>query len=195
MTAPAPHPRKSALRALWTGFRRRQDASVAVETALLLPVALAFMSCLTMLSEGMEVLGKVNLAASTIGNIVTSQASPLNLSMLNCIMGAAAPVIAPWDATKGSIAVSEVQVDATGQNGVVQWSQSLNGAATLAADASVPLPAGSAAPAGSYLILTTVNYKFTPIVFVPVNFASFTVSRSLYLPVLNNGAINLNTSS
>lgn len=97
------------------GWARRfvedKDASATVEVALTAPIAFAFLSCLTVLSEGMEVLGKVNLTASTIDNIVSSQSSPLAGSSLNCILGAAAPVMAPWDASPMTVVVSEVQVD------------------------------------------------------------------------------------
>ena len=75
---------RAACRSAARGFAACRKASVAVETALLLPMVLAFLACLTVLSEGMEVLGKVTLTASTIGNIYAAQ-SVLPISTINCI--------------------------------------------------------------------------------------------------------------
>jgi len=172
--------RRGAARA----FAACQKASVAVETALLLPMVLAFLACLMVLSEGMEVLGKVSLTASTIGNIYAAQTA-LPMSTITCIDSLPSVLMYPWYNSRNlSGGASELLIDSTGANGVVQWSWSFAGGVVYSRGQTIPLPAGSSAPAGTYVIYTTVNYKFTPVVVVPVGFATLTLSRTVVQPTL-----------
>ena len=166
------------------GFAACQKASVAVETALLLPIVLAFLACLMVLSQGMEVLGKVTLTASTIGNIYAAQTA-LPMSTITCINGLPSVVMYPWYNSRNlSGGATELLIDSTGANGTVQWSWAFAGGIVYRRGQTIPLPAGSSAPPGTYVIYTTVSYKFTPVVVVPVGFATLTLSRTVVQPTL-----------
>lgn len=184
--SPKPRHARARLRGL-RAFRREARGTIAIEVALLLPIAFTFVSLVAMAGQAWEVLGKVSLTAKTLTNMVTMQTS-LTASQLTCLIDVAAAVMTPWNTSPLSITVSEVLVNSTGSSATVQWSQAGYNGAARSASSTIAVTSGDL-PANSYQILGEVTYVFTPPFLGTSPYTSFTFHRSLYVPVRSGTAI------
>jgi Flp pilus assembly protein TadG len=132
---------------------------VAVEFALLLPIFLALFIVGMGLSDGIACARKVTTTAKSLADL-TARYSSVTSGDVTTILNASAQILAPYDASKATERVSEVQVTGT-TSATVVWSRAANGNA-LAAATAVTIPSGMAAT-GSYLILGEVSYVYTPL--------------------------------
>jgi Flp pilus assembly protein TadG len=169
----------------WARARRYaadEGAIAAVEFALVLPLALLVILSLVEARQALSISRKVTITTRTVTDLTTQYAS-LSKSALTQIMAASSAIIAPIDASKLGIVISEVSTDQNG-NATVTWSQPLN-ATPLKTGAPVTLPSGLARPNVS-MIMGQVYYSYTPPLVFNV-LGSFLLSDQLILmPRLSN---------
>ncbi|MBV9348636.1 MAG: pilus assembly protein [Pseudolabrys sp.] len=130
----------------------------AVEFALLAPVMVGlYLSCVE-ISQAIGVDRKVTQTAGALANIA-SQVTTISNSDMTDILNAATDVMTPYPTTTLKITVSSVKIDSTGAAKVV-WSDTRNGTAR-AVGSAVTIPSALAV-ANTYIILSEVEYGYTP---------------------------------
>src|SRR5882724_11091549 len=97
----------------------------AVEFAMLLPLMITLYLGTVEVSQGIGIDRKVTLTTRTVADLA-SQVSSINNADMTNLLNASAAVIAPYDASKLKVTVSEVKIDNTGVAKIV-WSDTLNG--------------------------------------------------------------------
>jgi Flp pilus assembly protein TadG len=181
------------LRRAARGARALRDdarASAAVETALILPIALTMFALLIYGAEAFAIQRKVTLTARTVTDLVTQAtptlfnggASTVVASSIDNLLCAASAVIAPYAAANTTMVVSEVQVSSSDPTkATVLWSEPYNGATARPLSQTITLPTGlGVGQLGNYLVLGEVYYNYTPInLFTPVS--AMTLHDSIYL--------------
>jgi Flp pilus assembly protein TadG len=170
------------------------SATAAVETALILPVALTMFALLIYGAEGFAVQRKVTLTARTVTDLVT-QAKPTQMSSgasivshatIDTEVSYAACVMAPYSSCASpssnlTMVVSEVLVNADQTDANVVWSEPYNGAVARAYNSTVTLPIGlGTGQAGNYLVLGEVSYNYTPLNFF-ISASALTLQDAIYL--------------
>lgn len=166
------------------------DASggALTEFVIITPIAIAFIGLLIFAGQGLEAIGKVNLTARTVASLVTQQTGTISSANLACIINLASQVMTPFDPTTLTITVSEIQIDGTGVNGVVQWSSNTQVRPT---GSTVPVTTG-AFQLHSYQIYAEVAYSFYPPTLSSIGMLSsaLTLHRSIFMEPRNGLAIN-----
>jgi Flp pilus assembly protein TadG len=143
-------------------FRRESAGLAAVEFALILPIAVAFLFGEFVLGEALSISRKVSIAARTVGDLVARNGS-ISSGDLTTIMNASTQIIAPFPKNDEngnpilSVVVAELSTDGSGKT-TVTWNKALNKTALTNGAAFTP-PAGVAQPNTS-LIYTTVTYAY-----------------------------------
>ncbi|MGO9418589.1 TadE/TadG family type IV pilus assembly protein [Roseiarcus sp.] len=193
----------------WAGDKR---GAAAVEAALILPVAVGMLGLIAIWAQGLTIQRKVTLAARTITDLVSQQGSltggsagAVNQSTVDALLNNAAnvlyPVVNPTSGTNPvtgtnvanmTMVVSEIKVDPSGATATVQWSEPMpsHGTALPTTAGSVQLP-NSVAPAGSYLIMGTVTYAYTPPV-IGESVGPYTLQDTIYLAIRQWTSLSLN---
>src|SRR5262245_9591747 len=170
-------------------FGRDQRGVSAVEFAMLLPLMITLYLGTVEVSQGIGVDRKVTLTTRTVADLA-SQVSSINNTDMTNMLNASAAVIAPYDASKLKVTVSEVKVDA---NGVakVEWSDTLNGT-KRAVGSTVTLPTALAVP-NTYLIWSEVSYVYTPAIGYVIT-GSLNLSDQIWMrPRLSDSVTRLNS--
>ncbi|HEY1943241.1 MAG TPA: hypothetical protein VGH40_14090 [Roseiarcus sp.] len=166
-----------------------EQATAAVETALILPIALTVLALLVYGAEGFAIDRKVTLTARTVTDLIT-QATPTLYSGGSSVVAAAAidsnlqvasAVLTPYTAANMTMVVSEVLVAANGATATVQWSEPYNGASARPANQVLTLPPSlGTGQGGSYFILGEVSYTYAPLqLWTPLG--TIVLSGSIYL--------------
>ncbi len=161
-----------------------------VEFALIVPALLAMTALVVVGGIGFELNRKVTLTMRTLTDLATQQTnigtSSTTYTYTN-ILNAASLVVAPYDPSKLSMVLSEVQTNGT-TSATVVWSQANAQGAALAAGSTVTVPSNLSA--SGYLILGQVTYKYNPLnIFVSAS--PITLSNSLYMaPRVVAGHVN-----
>src|SRR5216684_9314629 len=119
-------PRLSLARYLARVVKDQRGVS-AVEFAMLLPLMLTLYLGTVEISQGVGIDRKVTLTTRTVADLA-SQVSSINNSEMSNILAAASAVIAPYDASKLKVTVSQVAID-NNSNATISWSCTLNGTA------------------------------------------------------------------
>jgi len=137
---------------------RDQRGVSAVEFAMLLPLMLTLYLGAVEISQAVGIDRKVTLTSRTVADLA-SQFTNLASSDMQNVLTASSSVIAPYDATKIKVTVSEITIDANG-NAKILWSCTRGGTAhAVGAAATVP-------PAlkinGTSLIWGEASYSYTP---------------------------------
>lgn len=179
------------LLSLASELRRDRDAIVAVEFAMIAPIALLLLFGEFTMCDAMSVKRKLTITSHTIGDLIARQkdVTPLLTSILN----ASAQVIAPYSNANLSVTVSELYTDANG-NTTVKWSNTLNGTA-LTPGSNVVLPNGMAQNS-TYLIYSTSTYTYRPILGQSIFGNTITFSSQFYTnPRVFSCVINSTTST
>jgi len=164
---------------------------IAVEFALLLPIALVLLAMMVVFSQGMSIAQRVNLASRTVTDLVSQQSSSVSVANLTCILGSTASVLTPWDSSNLSVVVSEVKIDISG-NATVIWSQAaFNGIARVIASVIPASSINTTFAKNSYNILGEVSYNYIPlnIYFSPTS--TYTLSEAIYMVPRNSPNISL----
>jgi Flp pilus assembly protein TadG len=144
-------------RALGLFVRDRRGVS-AVEFALLAPVMIAlYLGCVEV-SDGVSTDRKVTLTAAALANLA-AQATTISTSDMTNILDASLAIILPYDATKLTITVSCVNIDAN-KNATVKWSVTRGGTAR---SGSITIPSALKV-ASSQLIFAEASYAYKPTV-------------------------------
>lgn len=146
-------------------LRSDLDGTVLVEFAVAFPVMLGLYIGSYSISDAISCNRKVTVATRALTDLATRYPS-MTESDVTMIFNASAQILYPYDASKASIVLSEVQVTSSTQAKVI-WSRAQNGTAQ-AANATVTIPSGIAA-IGTYLIVGQFKYSYTS----SVKFASY----------------------
>ncbi len=187
----------------WAGDRR---GVAAIEAALILPVAIGMLGLIVVWTQGLSIQRKVTLAARTITDLVSQQGTSgaVNQSTVDMLLNNAAnvlyPVVKPTSGTNPvrgtnmanmTMVVSEIKVDPSGTTATVQWSEPMPSHGTaLPTPSSVQLP-NAVAPAGTYLIMGTATYAYTPPV-IGESIGPFTLQDTIYLGIRQGTSLGLN---
>ena len=137
---------------------REQQGISSVEFAMLLPLMLTLYLGAVEISQAVGIDRKVTLTSRTVADLASQVTSISNNDMSN-LLNASSSVIAPYDASKLKVTVSEVSVDANG-NATVTWSDTLGGTAR-AVGSSVALPAALSI-ANTSVIWGEASYNYRP---------------------------------
>lgn len=180
-------------------------ATAAVETALILPVALTMFALLLYGAEAFAIQRKVTLTARTVTDLVTqatptqfsSGASVVTASAIDPLLSMSTAVLTPYAAANLAVVVSEVKINSDQATATVQWSEpcpttaclSTTGVAARPYGQTITLPTGmGTGQAGSYFILGEVSYNYTPLnLFTPA--AAMTLHDAIYLTPRQSTAI------
>lgn len=161
-------------------FHRDARAVAAVETALILPVALTMLALVVFGAEGFAIQRKVTLTARTVTDLVTqatpnqlsSGASLVNASSIDQLLQLASSVLAPYANANLAMVVSEVVVNSDQATATVQWSEPCPSATCPATTSAMVRPNGQkitlptgfgTGQAGNYFVLGEVSYNYTPL--------------------------------
>jgi len=137
---------------------RDQRGVTAVEFAMLLPLMLTLYLGSVEISQGVAIDRKVTLTARTIADLA-SQSTTISSAEMSNILAAASAVIAPYDASKLKVTVSQVAID-NNSNATISWSCTLNGTAHGVGSA-VTLPT-ALKTANTSLIWGEASYSYKP---------------------------------
>jgi Flp pilus assembly protein TadG len=151
------------LRKLLSRFGGDRRGVSAVEFALLAPVMITLYFGCVEISDGVAADRKVSLTAAALANL-TAQATTISTGDMTNILNASSAIIAPYDASKLTITVTCLNIDAQ-QKATVKWSKAMNG--TARATGSTYTFDAATAPldvAKSQLVLAEASYAYTPIV-------------------------------
>jgi len=190
------------------GLARRFGADrsgvAAVETALLLPVALAVLGLAVFGGEGLGIQRKTSLAARTVADLIGQTASTstvsststatLNLSTLNYYLSLSALIVYPYDASLLQVEASEVEIITGTSTGKVVWSQGYNGGVARTVGQIINLSPSVVAAGESNLILAETQYTYNPVGIGEV-VGPITITGSIFMIPRSVSSITLNLSS
>ena len=161
---------RRSIRRLVRALRRDTSGVAFVEMALLAPVLFLMYAGAYVVSDMVTCGRKVSLTARTITDL-TSQYGSVSTTNLTAVLSNATYVLAPYDATKAQLRISEVQVTDASHAKVV-WSQAQN-ATALQVNTVVTLPANMAPSlmvpsnannqTGGYFVMGEISYPYTPL--------------------------------
>lgn len=139
-------------------LRRDERGMIAVEFALMIPIAVLILVSEFTLGEAISISRKVAITGRTLTDLVARRAS-VSTADLTTILNASTQVIAPFSAANLTIILAELTTDASGATTVV-WNQPLNTTGLVNGSPFV-LPTGMA-QASTSLIYAYVRYDYTP---------------------------------
>jgi Flp pilus assembly protein TadG len=196
---------------------RDERAVAAIETALITPVAVGLLGLIAIWAQAMAIQRKVTLTATTITDLVSQQGVPasgscngsVNQSTVDNILNNAANVLYPYvkpdrgtnpvtgtNMSDMTMVVSEVNVDASGGTGTVQWSRAMpsHGTGLHTTAHGITLPATGVGGAGTNVIMGTVTYAYTPPV-IGEAVGTITLQDTIYLALRQWSCMSLNVGS
>jgi Flp pilus assembly protein TadG len=174
-------PSFSSLARLRRLFRDQRGVS-AVEFALVLPIMIAMFFGGVEIAQAVMADRKTTLVTRTVADLV-AQASTVSTSDMSNVLAAASSIAYPFDATKLTVTVSSIAIDANGK-ATVAWSCTKNGTAR-AVNSTINLPSALATPSTS-LILGEATYTYKPIIGYTIT-GSLLMSDNIYMrPRLSN---------
>ncbi|MCW2282343.1 Flp pilus assembly protein TadG [Rhodoblastus acidophilus] len=180
--------------AVFQRFRRDSGGLAAVEFALILPIAVAFLFGEFVLGEALSISRKVSIAARTVGDLVArTNNGSITSAQLMTILNASAQIVAPFPANDTnnnpilSVVVAELSTDGSGKT-TVTWNKALN-ATGLTNGAAFTPPTGVAQPNTS-LIYTTVTYAYPLPVGQNIFGTSVPISNTFYMQPRTSAGIS-----
>ena len=167
-------------------FLADSNGIAAVEMAILAPVALLLLSLAVAAGQSLTAYHKVVLAAHTTTDLVarttwnpdpnTANATLLPLSGLMTDIGVSQLVMYPEDTTNLQLVISEFQVKANNNTGVLIWSRASANATALPQNTVINLDPNIVATGAAYIVYGQVSYSFQPfggmMALPPLNLAS-----------------------
>jgi Flp pilus assembly protein TadG len=154
-------------------FIADQSGIAAVETALLLPVALLVLGLAIFGGEGLGIQRKTTLAARTIADLVgqTSTTGTVNntstatipQTTLDYYLSLASLIVYPYDTSVLKAEVSEVQIISGTSTGKVCWSEGYNGGVARTQNQIITLSPSVIAAGETNLILAETQYTYSPV--------------------------------
>lgn len=173
MQTPLLHLRRAA-RAVGAGavrLKRSERGIAATEFAIILPVMLIMYLGMEEVVHGVILDRKLSLLARSLGDL-TARIETVDTAGIEDIFGAATTVLTPYEALPAKMTVSSVVVDQNAKatycwSKRLDWTGGTGGTAKVvaghASGAPADLPAAMKVP-GRSLILTEVEYRYTPTV-------------------------------
>ncbi|HET7850230.1 MAG TPA: TadE/TadG family type IV pilus assembly protein [Pseudolabrys sp.] len=150
-------------------FWHDRRAVSAVEFAILLPIMITLYLGGIELSDGLSVQRKVTLTANALVNL-TSQSTALSdnnasgTDDMNNIMSAASAVMYPFASDNMTAIVSCLSIDPATKKAKVMWSVPFPSSGTGRTVGSIVAVDANLAGGNSTLLLSEVNYPYTPII-------------------------------
>ncbi|HEY0852438.1 MAG TPA: TadE/TadG family type IV pilus assembly protein [Bradyrhizobium sp.] len=138
---------------------RDRQANAAIEFAFVVPLMLTMFFGLVEFSAAITINRKVTLVARTMSDLV-SQSSVVSDNDLTNFTETGKAIMTPYGPTPLKATVSELYVDPDTLTAKVKWSK---GSVPLSNDTPISIPAALKI-AGTYLVYSQVEYKFTPAV-------------------------------
>jgi Flp pilus assembly protein TadG len=149
-------------RSLALRFPLHERGMAAVEFSLILPIMVLLWIGGVEVTQGLSVDRRLNNLCSSIGDLV-SRTKTITKAQIDQIFDIAPGAIYPYSATSLQMRVTAVKIDGS-QNATVTWSRSEGGTAyskTQNLNAVVP---ETLRVANSQIIMSEVNYTYTPAV-------------------------------
>lgn len=140
-------------------FVRDRRGNIAVEFAVIVPLMLTFFFTTIEISDALSIKRKATLVARTMSDLV-SQSSKVNDTDMANFTKTAVAIMTPYKGAPLKTTVSELYVDPDSLTAKVKWSK---GSVPLAINSTVAVPTALKV-AGTYLIYSKVEYKYTPAV-------------------------------
>jgi len=191
------------LRILSRQLKRWQGDDVgvaAVELALVAPVAFILLSFGVAAGQALEIYHKVVVTAHTVTDLVSRtpyapasgvyNAELVAASQIQTDMAMSQMTMYPYSAASIQIVVSELQVNASTNQGTVVWSQAYNGAAALSVGTNISLDPAYVASGATYLLYGQVSYAYQPFQGV-LSLPSATLTATEMLTIRNAAQIVL----
>ena len=144
-----------------TRFSRDVRGMAAVEFAIILPMILVIFFGTIEVSTGVAVDRKVTVLTRALSDLVSQATTVDNTDLANAFAVGEA-IMTPYASTPIRAIISQVYIDPTTHTGKVKWSKASNDTAR-ACNSTVTVPDGLKID-GTYLIMSEVNYNFTPVV-------------------------------
>lgn len=158
----------------------------ALEFALILPLMFAFFFGMVEVTNGFTVDRKVAVVARTLSDL-TSRAKTVSATEVSNFFTIGGAIMQPYSSTPLVATITEIYIDPNTSNGRVQWSRKSTGGIGRVVGSTVTVPAGLITKdsngkviANQYLILSEVEYLYTPAVGYIMNKAGITLSDSTY---------------
>jgi len=139
-------------------LRRDERGMIAVEFALMIPIAVLILVCEFTLGEALSISRKVAITGRTLTDLVARRAV-VSSADLTTILNASTQIIAPFSSANLTIVLAELTTDAVGATTVV-WNEPFNTTGLVNGSPFV-LPTGMA-QASTSLIYAYVRYDYTP---------------------------------
>lgn len=162
-------------------FRRGEEGMALVEFAMVLPVMVLLYLGGVAVTQGVMTNRKVVLYNYAIGDLAAQTATINAASDRDAIFAAASAVMAPYDAsaTVMKSRISSVRIKSNG-NACVEWSLTKTGFTRAAGqDVTAEVPADLRV-AGTWLIFSETEYKYTPVVGVDIT-GVINMKKALFL--------------
>lgn len=140
-------------------LRRDEGGMIAVEFALLIPIAVLILVAEFTLGEAIGISRKVAITGRTLTDLVARRAV-VSSADLTTILNASTQIIAPFPSANLKIVLAELYTNDKGKTTTVVWNEPFN-TTGLVDKSTFVLPAGMA-QAGTSLIYAEVRYDYTP---------------------------------
>ncbi len=140
-------------------LRRDEGGMIAVEFALLIPIAVLILVAEFTLGEAIGISRKVAITGRTLTDLVARRAV-VSSADLATILNASTQIIAPFPSANLKIVLAQLSTDDKGKTTTVVWNEPFN-MTGLVDKSTFVLPAGMA-QAGTSLIYAEVRYDYTP---------------------------------
>ncbi|MBU3886977.1 pilus assembly protein [Methylosinus sporium] len=140
-------------------LRRDEGGMIAVEFALLIPIAVLILVAEFTLGEAIGISRKVAITGRTLTDLVARRAV-VSSADLTTILNASTQIIAPFPSANLKIVLAQLSTDDKGKTTTVEWNEPFN-TTGLVDKSTFVLPAGMA-QAGTWLIYAEVRYDYTP---------------------------------
>ncbi len=171
-------------RSLALRFPLHERGMAAVEFSLILPIMVLLWIGGVEVTQGLSVDRRLNNLCSSIGDLV-SRTKTITKAQIDQIFDIAPGAIYPYSATSLQMRVTAVKIDGS-QNATVTWSRSEGGTAyskTQNLNAVVP---ETLRVANSQIIMSEVNYTYTPAVGYVITGSVGMSDRLYFVPRLVN---------
>lgn len=146
------------------GIARDRRGTALVEFAAVLPVVIVLWLGSLQLEDGIACNRKVTIATRAIADLVAQNVSgTMTRSDIDSNLSAVTMVLAPYDASRATVRITQVYTDSALRTTVV-WSRGYN-VAGYAPATVVNMPVGLKVP-GTYMLYAEVGYAYRP----PMNF-------------------------
>lgn len=163
-------------------FRKEHGGVGAVEFALIAPVLIVLYVGSLEISVAMSVNKKIARASSSVADLVTQQTT-VNKTFLKTMVDVAESVVAPFSINGLKVAVTGINIDASG-NGVVAWSWNEANGQAYSPGSTITVPTQLKIPS-TFLVRTDVKMNHELMLILPglkgVDAKTLTMEKTYHL--------------